>query len=67
MSNTKGKSIRFFMVDGTPQGILGRASNGRTEWKVCGANHKTYEQWQNERLAANSNGDEEITLEKLGL
>lgn len=22
MSNTKGKSIRFFMVDGTPQGIL---------------------------------------------
>ncbi len=30
--------------------ILGRSSNGRTEWKVCGANHKTYEQWQNERL-----------------
>ncbi len=46
--------------------VLGRASNGRTEWKVRGTS-KTYEDWQNERLAANSNGDEEITLEKLGL
>jgi len=27
--------------------ILGRAANGRTEWKIFGTN-KTYEQWQNE-------------------
>lgn len=30
--------------------ILGRSSNGRTEWKMCGASHKTYADWQSEAL-----------------
>ena len=29
--------------------VLGRAANGRTEWKVKGTN-KTYADWQNEQI-----------------
>jgi hypothetical protein len=48
-----GKSLRPFLADGTPGGLLtaaivaGRPVNGRVEWLVRGT-RRTYGHWQTE-------------------
>ena len=57
-----GRSIRLFLVDGTPNGLLtaeimnwtghvrrGRSANGRTSWLVEGSG-QTYAAWQDQQL-----------------